>query len=267
MTKMGHISVLLFLLLSLCSLVISTSVKNHDSGLYNKITNMYPGNTKPGSCPPQRYYIKSENEICHKLCMRDDGCIGDMKCCPDNCHYMCKPPSKVKPGTCPSFETAFSSTVRCNDNCTSDSECPGTFKCCKKACGNTCVPTLADMGKPSMESTPTARSGFCPQESLSNCLINERQFCDEASCIDGYKCCPKICRSECQKPLQARAGECPESTQCPSQTVSKACSSDYDCPALFKCCSTCGNTCVKALNVPSFLHTGNGSIVIIGGKK
>lgn len=66
--------------------------------LYNKIINIYSGNVKAGSCPPQRFYIKSENEICHRLCMKDDDCKGSSKCCPDNCHSMCKP---LPQGKCP----------------------------------------------------------------------------------------------------------------------------------------------------------------------
>ncbi|CAJ0961571.1 unnamed protein product [Ranitomeya imitator] len=179
--KITHVSVLL-LLLPLSTLVISASVKIDDYGLYNNII----FNTKPGSCPPQRYYIKSEHEVYHRLCIRDTECPGDFKCCLDNGHTICKPPAK------------------------------GT--------------------------------GFCPQEEISNCAVKERAFCDAASCLDGYKCCPKICRTECQKALTERPGGCPTSAPCVFESESNACSSDYDCSPLFKCCAICGNRCVKALN-------------------
>ncbi|XP_075701696.1 WAP four-disulfide core domain protein 3 [Rhinoderma darwinii] len=220
-------------------------------GLYDKIIfNINPGNVKAGKCPSERHYIKAEHENCHRLCTRDDNCPENMKCCPDNCHMMCKPPAADKPGTCPKFESSYSVALKCNDNCTSDSECPGTTKCCFKTCGKTCTPTLSDIAKPNMVST--ASRGFCPQEDIYNCILKERKFCDEASCLDGYRCCPKICRWECAKSRQERAGECPPVTKCSSE--GKACSSDYDCSHLFKCCSACGNRCVKAVNVPSFLH-------------
>ncbi|XP_073539986.1 uncharacterized protein [Phyllobates terribilis] len=260
MMKITQVSVLLLLLLPLCTLVISASEKINDYGLYNKIFNI-----KPGSCPPQRYYIKNEHEVYHKLCDSDTECPRDFKCCFDNGHTICKPPAKEKTGICPSFSNAFSSAQKCNDNCTSDSECHGTFKCCQKICGRTCVPNLNDMGKPSIEST--ARTGFCPQEAISNCAVQERSFCDDASCLDGYKCCPKICRTECQEVLAERAGQCPTSAPCVLGSESKPCLSDYDCPSLFKCCKNCGNRCVKALNIPSFLHNSTGTIFLFGGGK
>ncbi|XP_077107777.1 uncharacterized protein LOC143765216 [Ranitomeya variabilis] len=260
MMKITHVSVLL-LLLPLSTLVISASVNINDKGLYNNII----FNIKPGSCPPQRYYIKSEHEVYHRLCVRDTECPGDFKCCLDNGHTICKPPVKEKTGTCPSFTNALSSAEKCNDHCTSDSECPGTFKCCLKTCGRSCVPTLHDMGKPSNGST--ARTGFCPQEEISNCAVKERAFCDAPSCLDGYKCCPKICRTECQKTLPERPGGCPTSAPCVFESESNACSSDYDCSPLFKCCAICGNRCVKAQNIPSFLHNGTNTIFLIDGRK
>ncbi|KAM4033411.1 uncharacterized protein ACNLHF_020355 [Anomaloglossus baeobatrachus] len=262
MMKIGHHISVLFLLLPLFTLILSASIKSNEYDTYNNIIfNIRPVNVKAGMCPPQRYYIKSEHEVFHKFCKNDGECTGDLKCCLDNGHAMCKPPAKEKAGVCPSFSNAFSSGVRCNDNCTSDSECSGSLKCCQKSCGRSCTPTLNDMGKPSVEST--TRTGFCPQEEPSNCAFKEREYCDNASCLDGAICCPKICRMECQKSLPARAGECP--TQCPSGGDSKACSTDYDCPTLFKCCATCGNRCVKAVNIPSFLHNSTGTIFMFGG--
>ncbi|XP_075033788.1 uncharacterized protein LOC142094992 [Mixophyes fleayi] len=235
MMRLGQIS-LLCLLFALSTLVTSSPIKEYLHG-------------KAGDCPPQRYYIKSEHEICHRLCEKDSECTGAMKCCPDNCHMMCKPPAQEKTGSCPDFGLTAG---KCNYNCTSDSECPNSSKCCPKICGKTCVPTVSDLAKPSQEPT---NKGFCPQEEVYLCAIKERVMCDDSSCLDGYKCCPKICRVECQKALEERAGSCPAAdTDCPAGTDTKNCLSDYNCQTFYKCCSTkCGKKCIKAENVPSFL--------------
>ncbi|KAG9473969.1 hypothetical protein GDO78_004326 [Eleutherodactylus coqui] len=107
-----------------------------------------------GNCPAQRQYMKAENEICHELCKSKDDCTDGQLCCSDNCHRMCKPPPKEKPGTCPTFELP-SSSEPCDSYCSTDAECRENWKCCKKGCGYTCTPTLSDIGKPSTE--PKAR--------------------------------------------------------------------------------------------------------------
>ncbi|XP_063819677.1 WAP four-disulfide core domain protein 3 [Pseudophryne corroboree] len=174
-----------------------------------------------------------------------------MKCCLDNCQKMCKPPAQERPGACPVF-TAHAG--KCSDNCTSDSECPGHAKCCFKTCGKTCVPTLTDLAKPNME--PIIQRGFCPQENILNCALPERATCDDFSCVDGYKCCPMICRRECRKAVDERVGNCPAAdTACPTGTENTSCQSDYDCQILHKCCSTkCGKKCVRSENDPPILH-------------
>lgn len=53
---------------------------------------------KPGTCPPERYYIKASNpDIIHNFCHSDDfQCKNNMKCCSDNLHMICKPPAQGK---------------------------------------------------------------------------------------------------------------------------------------------------------------------------
>ncbi|XP_069808818.1 whey acidic protein-like [Dendropsophus ebraccatus] len=259
MKNTGLVSLLLSLL-PLCSLIFAASIKNNDHvSNYNFIRIKDNGGAR--NCPLQRYYIKPENDICHTLCTSDKDCKGNNMCCPDNCHSMCKPPPQDKPGVCPSYESAFAPTERCNDYCSTDAECPGNKKCCKKGCRKTCTPTLNDIGKAVVETA--ARKGFCPQEEIPFCGIEERKFCDETSCLDGLLCCPNICRWECREALTARAGDCP--AQCPPDAENKTCTSDYDCAPLHKCCSVCGNRCVRAVNVPSFLHRSNATIFLQGG--
>nr|DBA27798.1 TPA: hypothetical protein GDO54_008257 [Pyxicephalus adspersus] len=167
-----------------------------------------------------------------------------MKCCVDNQHTWCKPPAQEKEGNCPKHDPILT-TKQCNDNCTSDSECKGNLKCCFHVCGNTCVSTQENFGKPLTEIA--ARNGFCQQDALYRCLKADRISCDENSCIDGYKCCPHICRVECQKALPEKDGKCPVNAACPSGAQNKVCTSDYDCTLLHKCCSTaCGQRCLKA---------------------
>ncbi|KAG8545193.1 hypothetical protein GDO81_021273 [Engystomops pustulosus] len=245
MMKMGHISALMFLLLPLCTLA-DTSVKNNYLSFYDKFTNSNLGVVTDGRCPPQRYFVKREFGNCLRLCSKEKPCDDNRICCADNCHTMCKPPAQVKQGKCPVFEASSSSTEKCTDSCSSDSECPGTLKCCTKKCGKTCTPTLNDIGKPNTVST--ANKGFCRQELPATCLIKEDKFCDDASCTDGYKCCPVLCRWECQKTIPEKVGECPASAKCPPASESKSCTSDHDCQPLYKCCASCGNRCVMAVN-------------------
>ncbi|XP_040186206.1 whey acidic protein-like [Rana temporaria] len=234
MMRTTQIFFILGLLLPLCVVVTSFSIKK-------------PGYAqKPGTCPPERYYIKASNpDIIHNFCHSDDyQCKNNMKCCSDNLHMICKPPAQAKPGQCPTFDSSLTSATKCNDNCTSDSECPGSYKCCTKFCGKTCVPTLSDMGKPAIATS----QGFCPQEALYKCAQNERKYCDESSCLDGYKCCPLICRVECRQPVKERNGACPANAACPAGE-NKSCLSDNDCKTFHKCCSTsCGQRCLHAVN-------------------
>ncbi|KAM5135269.1 uncharacterized protein ACMZJ9_017875 [Mantella aurantiaca] len=238
-----QLSFLLGLLLPLCTVVTSIGIKNLDFA------------QKPGKCPQERYYIKaSDPDIVHNICKNNDfNCPDNMKCCSDNGHKMCKPPAQDRPGQCPTFDSAFASTTKCNDNCTSDSECPGNFKCCFKSCGKTCVPTLSDIGKPSTGAEIT--KGFCQQEALYRCVNKERFYCDENSCTDGYKCCPFICRKECRKPVAVKDGVCPASATCPPEAENTSCTSDYDCKTLHKCCATtCGQKCVMTTHVNLNIH-------------
>ncbi|XP_073462404.1 uncharacterized protein [Aquarana catesbeiana] len=236
MMRTTQIFFILGLLLPLCAVVTSVSIK--------KPVNVAQ---KPGTCPPERYYIKASNpDKIHNFCYNNDyKCKGNMKCCSDNLHIICKPPAQDRPGQCPTFEPSLTSATKCNDNCTSDSECPGNYKCCFKFCGKTCVPNLSDTGKPVIAKS----QGFCPQEALYRCADAERFYCDESSCLDGYKCCPFICHKECREPVPVRNGACPANAACPSGDENKSCSSDYDCKAFHKCCSTsCGQRCLHAVN-------------------
>ncbi|XP_068119604.1 WAP four-disulfide core domain protein 3 [Hyperolius riggenbachi] len=241
---------LLGLLLSLCTLIISTSVKG-------------PANEKSGQCPRERYYVKNANVSngCLKLCKSDTNCPNNMMCCNDNCAKMCKPPAKEKAGQCPTLSAA--SATKCSDNCTSDSECPGNYKCCFKECGLSCV---SPDGQPNTDIP--AKNQFCKQESVYACALEERAFCDENSCTDGFKCCPFICHKQCTPALEAKAGRCPVSdTACPNDNNS-SCTSDGGCPKFHKCCNTqCGMRCLREVNIPVNIHFPNNTFPIFSGRK
>ncbi|KAM4691835.1 uncharacterized protein WCC33_016630 [Rhinophrynus dorsalis] len=156
--------------LLLCIAVLSTSAQE---------------GSKPGVCPPERYYNSSYPEKCAELCTDDSDCEGDKKCCPDNCYKVCKTPAQTRPGCCPIVQ--YSGT-RCDDECSSDSECPGESKCCMGSCGMFCEPQVED------------KPGTCSQEPYL-CFVAERDICfSDSSCPGDEKCCPSGCRYTCQIP-------------------------------------------------------------------
>ncbi|KAM4691836.1 whey acidic protein-like [Rhinophrynus dorsalis] len=144
--------------------------------------------SKPGQCPPERYFNSSYADKCVALCTDDSSCTGDKKCCPDNCYKFCKPPAKERPGKCPKEDSI--GEKRCNDFCTSDSECANGSKCCFSKCGKTCVPIKKD------------KKGICPEKRVY-CFAPVRDICfSDTTCPDKEKCCPKGCRTTCQNPIQ-----------------------------------------------------------------
>ncbi|KAM9296020.1 uncharacterized protein PAF06_016903 [Gastrophryne carolinensis] len=240
MMRTGQIFLLLALLLPFFTLIISASVKVPETA-----------DVRSGQCPPERYYQKATTgERFLQICSSDRQCPLNWKCCHDNGYTFCKPPAQERQGQCPAFDSALSTASKCNDNCTSDSECPHNYKCCLKHCGRTCVP-VGDHAGPK-------GNFFCLQEASYNCLWKDRYLCDEASCTDGFKCCPVICRTQCEPALKERAGKCPApETACPLGSENKTCTSDNDCMTFHKCCSTsCGQRCVQAQKprIPYNLH-------------
>ncbi|XP_075427922.1 uncharacterized protein LOC142466602 isoform X2 [Ascaphus truei] len=188
-----------------------------------------------GQCPPQRYMSGHYPEGCPQLCEGDSSCPGNKKCCPDSCYTFCKPPAKVRPGSCPPPPPG-PAAERCDDTCTSDSECADGSKCCHQGCGLTCVPSVRE------------KRGFCGAE--VRCFVPERSLCgSDTDCTDDEKCCHDTCRAQCRKPLQERAGQCPRPAgSCPVKPKTPACKTDQDCPKNNKCCTTpCGKQCVWAV--------------------
>ncbi|KAM3923063.1 WAP four-disulfide core domain protein 3 [Leptodactylus fuscus] len=149
--------------------------------------------TKPGECPPERFYIKRV-ESQPMTCTYDSDCPGDKKCCKDNESKFCKPPAKVRSGSCPTNPHKTVSYEPCNDGCTSDSECAPGSKCCFTKCGRICTPSVGE------------KKGFCKVEVPKiYCLIAQRPICnDDTSCPNNEKCCLHGCGNNCEVPQTVR---------------------------------------------------------------
>ncbi|KAM4622245.1 uncharacterized protein O3C94_020058 [Discoglossus pictus] len=251
------------------------------------------GPEKLGQCPPERKLSPRSKWRPVEICHDDSNCEGNKKCCPDNYFKFCKPPAQDTPGSCPPVPAV--SYEQCNDNCSANSDCAPGFNCCFHKCGKTCMRTQnervgecpltmaqcqqgdnsvvctgdnncpnggkccdASCGKRCVVAALNqVKKGFCFQEELFTCMLEERHLCvNDSFCQNNEKCCPYLCRSQCMEPLPERNGECPkEQATCTAGDSSIVCTSDYDCPTNGKCCNaSCGKRCVKAVNVRTYMY-------------
>ncbi|XP_053937923.1 WAP four-disulfide core domain protein 3 [Cuculus canorus] len=91
---------------------------------------------KPGVCPE---VLRGSLGPCLQLCDTDGRCPGAAKCCHTGCGQVCKPPTEVRPGRCPSMADG-DRAAECHLLCLQDRDCPPGHKCCLRDCGRACVP-------------------------------------------------------------------------------------------------------------------------------
>lgn len=209
--------------------------------------NPSPSGGKPGRCPK-----RLNLPICTTICLNDDQCAGDGKCCGTDCGgAVCIQPvietvtelavtSQQKPGKCP----GRLNIPVCTATCEGDHQCPRDTKCCRTNCyGFVCTDPMLEVARPSSQ-----KPGSCP--SRLKLPICTRTCADDYSCSGDTKCCQTECNgSVCMKssaevvtqpsPDNAKK-ECPAKPSGPWVCTS-VCSSDMDCRPPKKCCKNrCG---------------------------
>ncbi|XP_039522263.1 whey acidic protein-like isoform X2 [Pimephales promelas] len=189
---------------------------------------------KPGVCPSTDGYDVCGGEIC----FRDDDCLGDEKCCENECGRRCTTPylGEPKPGVCPSDVISVRVAGVCVESCSHDIQCPNDEKCCSNGCGLQCTAPYKDEPKP----------GVCPKVPPGTVGLCAEWCSSDSQCPNDEKCCSNGCGHMCSAPFkdEPKPGVCPK---LPPGTVGicvESCSSDSDCPNDEKCCSNgCGHTC------------------------
>ncbi|KAB0800821.1 hypothetical protein PPYR_06560 [Photinus pyralis] len=226
-----------------------------------------PSGAKPGFCP-KRLNIP----VCQEICVIDDQCASDGKCCKTDCGgAVCVQPkmetvtqlaiaAQQKPGRCP----GRLNIPVCTEACDGDHQCAGDAKCCRTNCyGLVCVDPILDTAPPASQ-----KPGSCPPRlKLSICT---------ATCANDYSCSgnTKCCHTECggtvctqpnaeaiapppPPPLPQSPPSPPDNSkqQCPASpsgpwVCTSTCSSDKDCRGKRKCCKNrCGaHVCTKLSN-------------------
>ncbi|XP_060089491.1 WAP four-disulfide core domain protein 2-like [Heteronotia binoei] len=115
---------------------------------------------------------------CTVECEADSECVGALKCCEFACQYNCTPPSREKPGLCPSpLMKKLYVPDPCATTCAADEDCAGAQKCCETSCGRTCRLPLPEKPGKCPKKRPSTTPSFAP-----SCLQDQE-------CPGTQKCC------------------------------------------------------------------------------
>nr|XP_058947870.1 thyroglobulin-like isoform X2 [Pocillopora verrucosa] len=145
---------------------------------------------KPGFCPAVE---PDQVATCTEKCSTDNDCLGNQKCCSNDCGRVCTAPEyKAKPGYCPAVDIHHVGI--CKSECSSDRDCQGEQKCCGNGCGRVCsapVREACPRGAPFImcHNNPCERAS-CPANPKAKCLpdncggCNAQFFDDNDNIVD-----------------------------------------------------------------------------------
>ena len=204
-----------------------------------------------GLCPPP---VMDEPECLEgttDVCMTDEGCYGETKCCFDGCRKSCQRAifpnrPKVKLGQCPRPASGLVCDRKGN-MCDIDEDCPGSRKCCDNGCQKDCVvPTNTQRG--------VTKPGICPTQDFIDpklCNSTTDECSVDGDCFGVKKCCSTGCLMKCL----VTPGSTPKPGRCPPVKVTNPdmcesqvdiCDFDVRCRDQQKCCfNGCHKECLE----------------------